>query len=56
MNGMGTMAGMSCTTTLHASTVGLRAGETHSLIALLVDNGHAPFNPPIADKVDVTIG
>ena len=56
MNGMGTMAGMSCTTTIHTSTVGLTAGQTHSLIAILVDNGHAPLNPPISDKVDVTIG
>jgi len=56
MNGMGTMAAMSCTATVHTSTVGLNAGQTHSLIAILVDNGHAPLNPPISDKVDVTIG
>ena len=56
MNGMGTMAGMSCTATVHTSTVGLKAGEMHSLVAILVDNGHAPLNPPISDKVDVTIG
>ena len=47
---------MSCTATVHTSTVGLNAGQTHSLIAILVDNGHAPLNPPISDKVDVTIG
>jgi len=56
MMGMGGMQGMSCTTTLHASTVGLKTGETHTLIALLVDNGHAPLNPAVQDKVDVTIG
>jgi hypothetical protein len=54
--GMGSMQGMSCTTTLHASTIGLKSGETHSLIAILVDNGHAPLNPAITDKVNVTIG
>jgi hypothetical protein len=56
MMGMGGMQGMSCTTTLHASTVGLRSGETHTLIALLVGNGHAPLNPVVGDKVDVTVG
>jgi hypothetical protein len=50
------MGGMSCTATVHSSTVGFNAGQTHSLIAILVDNGHAPFNPPISDQVDVTIG
>jgi hypothetical protein len=28
----------------------------HTLIALLVDNGHAPFNPDVNAKVDVTVG
>jgi hypothetical protein len=56
MMGMGTMLGMSCTTTFHQSTVGLNAGEHHTLIAILVDNGHAPLMPEITDKVDVTIG
>jgi hypothetical protein len=56
MMGMGTMLGMSCTTTFHATTVGLHSGDTHTLITLLVDNGHAPLNPPVDDKVDVTIG
>jgi hypothetical protein len=56
MNGMGSMGGMSCTATVHTSTVGLTAGQTHSLIAILVDDGHAPLNPAIVDKVDVTIG
>lgn len=56
MMGMGTMMGMSCTTTLHTSTVGLKSGEKHTLIALLVDNGHAPLMPEVESKVDVTIG
>jgi hypothetical protein len=54
MMGMMTMLGMSCDKTFHATTTGLKAGK-HTLIALLTDNGHAPFNPDIADKVDVTI-
>jgi hypothetical protein len=56
MMGMGTMLGMSCTTTLHSSTVGLKSGDKHTLIALLVDNGHAPLMPEVESKVDVTIG
>jgi hypothetical protein len=56
MMGMGTMLRMSCTTTLHQSTVGLKSGEHHTLIALLVGNGHAPLMPAVEDKVDVTIG
>ncbi len=56
MMGMGTMLGMSCETVFHASTAGLNAGDTHSVIALLVDNGHAPFNPGIKDTVEVTVG
>jgi hypothetical protein len=54
MMGMMTMLGMSCDKTFRATTDGLKAGK-HSLIALLTDNGHAPFNPDIADKVDVTV-
>lgn len=56
MMGMGTMLGMSCKTVFRASTVGLQAGETHSVIALLVDNSHAPFTPGIKDSVDVVVG
>jgi hypothetical protein len=56
MMGMGTMLGMSCETVFHASTAGLNAGDTHSVIALLVDNGHAPFSPGIKDAVEVTVG
>jgi hypothetical protein len=56
MMGMGTMLRMSCTSVIHATTAGLKAGTTHTLIALLVDNSHAPFHPDINDKVEVKIG
>jgi hypothetical protein len=56
MMGMGTMLGMSCTTIFHASTQGLKSGQTHTLIALLTDNGHAPLHPTVASEVTVTIG
>lgn len=55
MMGMGTMLRMACTNTIHATTTGLKSGETHDVIALLVDNGHAPLHPAVADKVTVTI-
>ncbi len=55
MMGMGTMAGMSCQTVLHASTAGLDHGSTHTLIAILVDNGHAPLEPQAIDKVEVKV-
>lgn len=56
MMGMGTMLGMSCSTVFQATTQGLKSGQTHTLIALLVDNGHAPLNPPVASEVTVMIG
>jgi hypothetical protein len=56
MMGMGTMFGMSCDKVFHATTAGLNSGEKHTLIALLVDNGHAPLMPEVDDKVEVTIG
>lgn len=56
MMGMGTMFGMSCEKVFHATTDGLKAGELHSIIALLTDNGHAPLGAEMSDKVDVTIG
>jgi hypothetical protein len=56
MMGMGTMLGMACTTTFQATTQGLHSGQTHTLIALLTDNGHAPLNPAIASEVTVMIG
>jgi hypothetical protein len=55
MMGMGTMAGMSCTTVFHASTAGLASGSTHTIIALLTDNGHAPLSPEVASKVEVKV-
>lgn len=55
MMGMGTMAGMSCEKVLHTSTDGLASGSTHTLIALLVDNGHAPLSPENSSKVEVKI-
>ena len=54
MMGMGTMLGMNCTQTFQATTDGLTPGR-HTLIALLVDNGHAPFSPDINARVNVTI-
>lgn len=56
MMGMGTMLGMGCTTTFTASTVGLESGATHSVIALLADNGHAPLMNAVAAEVEVTVG
>jgi hypothetical protein len=56
MMGMGTMLGMACTTMFQATTQGLQAGQTHTLIALLTDNGHAPLHPPVASEVTVMIG
>ena len=56
MGGMGSMAGMSCTNVLHTTTQGLKSGATHTLIALLADDSHAPLNPPVEDKVEVKIG
>jgi hypothetical protein len=45
MMGMGTMLGMACTTVFHATAQGLQPGQTHTLIALLTDNGHALESP-----------
>jgi hypothetical protein len=55
MMGMGTMAGMSCERTFSTTTEGLKPGSTHTLIAILVDNGHAPLHPAVEDKVEVKI-
>lgn len=55
MGGMATMAGMSCTTVVHTSTIGLGSGP-HKLIAILVGDGHAPLSPMISDSVSVTVG
>jgi hypothetical protein len=56
MMGMGSMLGMSCQRVFHATTDGLKPGETHTLIALLVDDGHAPLHPAVESKVEVKIG
>ncbi|PWT75117.1 MAG: hypothetical protein C5B60_05775 [Chloroflexi bacterium] len=56
MMGMGTMLGMSCSTLFHATTAGLKAGQTHTIIALLTDDGHAPLNPAVDSQVTVKIG
>src|SRR5438093_8793878 len=44
MMGMGSMLGMTCTQTFRGTTVGLPPGTTHTLFALLTDNGHAPLD------------
>jgi hypothetical protein len=54
MMGMGTMVAMACGNTFHASTSGLKPGR-HTLIALLVDNGHIPFNPDVSARIGVTV-
>ncbi len=54
MMGMGSMLGMSCASTFTGTTVGLPAGTTHTLIALLTDNGHAPLG--IFDQIQFTVG
>jgi hypothetical protein len=56
MMGMGSMLGMSCQRVFHATTAGLKPGETHTLIALLVDDAHAPLHPAVESKVEVKIG
>ncbi len=55
MMGMMTMAGMSCQTVFHASVAGLKPGSTHTLIALLAGNSHAPLMPTVTDQVKVTV-
>ena len=54
MMGMATMMGMSCVSTAHFTTAGLTPGK-HTLIALLTDNNHAPFNPDVAARIDITV-
>ncbi len=53
MNGMATMARMSCTDTMHLTTQGFKSGK-HTLIAYLADDQHAPFTPMVAAQVDVS--
>jgi hypothetical protein len=54
MMGMGTMLGMSCTRSFVGTTVGMQPGSTHTLIALLTDNGHAPLG--VDDHIQFTVG
>lgn len=54
MMGMVTMVGMSCEQTFHATTTGLTPGA-HTLIATLMGTGHAPIQPEVASKVEVTV-
>lgn len=54
MMGMATMLGMSGTDTFQASTEGLSPGK-HTFFALLVDDQHAPLNPPIAAQVELVV-
>ncbi len=53
MMGMGSMLGMSGTNTFLVSTAGLAPGSTHTLFALLTDNGHAPLG--IMAKIQFTV-
>ncbi len=52
--GMGTMMGMSGSDTITVSSAALSPG-THTFIAVLVDNLHAPFDPPIATMLEVEV-
>jgi plastocyanin len=52
--GMGTMAGMSGTDSFTLDPSALSPGP-HTLIAVLVDNLHAPFDPPIMATLDVEV-
>ena len=56
MMGMGTMLGMSCQNVFHASTAGLASGSTQRVLALLVDNSHAPLHPSTMSAVQVKVG
>jgi len=54
MMGMATMLGMSSSDTFQASTVGLSPGK-HTFFALLVDDQHAPLNPPVEAQIDLNV-
>jgi hypothetical protein len=54
MMGMATMLGMSGTDTFQASTKGLSPGK-HTFFALLVDDQHAPLNPPVVAPIDLVV-
>jgi len=55
MMGMMTMTAMSCQRVLHVSTAGLKPGSSHTLIALLANNVHAPLGTTLSDKVQVKV-
>ncbi len=44
------------TTAFAASTVGLESGSTHTLIAMLADNGHAPLMNAMPATTEITVG
>jgi hypothetical protein len=54
MMGMATMLGMSGADTFQASTDGLSPGK-HTFYAILVDDQHAPLNPPVEATVDLVV-
>ena len=54
MMGMATMLGMSDGDSFQASTEGLSPGK-HTFFALLVDDQHAPLNPPVVAQVDLVV-
>ena len=54
VEGMGTMMGMAESDTFTVSTDALTPG-THTFFAVLVDNLHAPFDPPIAAAVELEV-
>jgi plastocyanin len=54
VEGMGTMMGMAGTDTFSVSTAALSPG-THTFFAVLVDNLHAPFDPPVATAVELEV-
>ena len=54
MMGMATMLGMSGTDTFQASTKGLSPGP-HTFFVLLVDNQHAPLNPPVVAQIQLIV-
>ena len=54
MMGMATMLGMSGGDTFQASTKGLSPGK-HTFFALLVDDQHAPLNPPVVTQVELVV-
>jgi len=54
VEGMGTMMGMAGTDTFTVSTDALAPGQ-HTFFAVLVDNLHAPFDPPIATAVELDV-